>query len=203
MIRSGNDRLFGYRSYFLNRSNCQSVGIIYSNTNPMITTKEYYDLIIDNTNLFFIITIGSSSVVYFWKKAKKNSLGLIYNACDDDCQPIYEYINVDSIALDTTKMNLFNRILTSKGKQNGVLIKGTTMYLPDPFTYDELILDSFPIDLLQCHCKINTFSRDLFVLETTSDNGIVIELHIGRSCYINIGGVFSDCECELTVLKAW
>ena len=190
-----------YRRYFLNRSLCKYVGLLYNSEKGLINSH-YYDMIADNINLFFVITIGECSVVYYWKHAYCNSLGIMHNIYDDDCQLIKDYALMESFVTDTKKMNSFNRINMTKGIQTGVVLKGQPMDMPEPYTYDTLEITSFPDTLLQCCMLISPKTNELLVLKGFYE-GVTTELHIGKDSHVNVGGVIANCKCSLTVFKTW
>ena len=193
--------LEGYRRYFLNRSLCKYVGLLYNSDKGLVNSR-YYNMIIDNINLFFIITIGNCSVVYYWKKAYQNSLGIIHNLYNDDCELIKDYALMESFVTKVKKTNSFHSTLTTKAIQTGVVLKGNPMIMPEPYTYDTLKITSFPDTLLQCCMYISPTSNELLLLKGFYD-GVTTELHIGKDSHINVGGVIADCQCSLTVFKTW
>ena len=104
------DVIAKYRQYMRNRSGCRNVSLIYKSP-CALSTADYYAMIRSAENLFFVIAIGDSQVIYYWKKPTMlNGLNLITNNYTDDCEYIIEYDTLQKTELMFQKVCLYNEI---------------------------------------------------------------------------------------------
>ena len=203
-----------YYKYFKHRSNCNRFDIIFSsNGRDLLNLNDYYKIIEHNKDLFFIITIENTTIVYYWKENYSYN-GYIFNLYNDDGQYIKEYndfANNKIVNYNDDYMNkkrkycTFTSLLNDKGIQTCVILKGDLMKMPDPFYIEdksELKLTGFPNTLLEGIPKINKFSNDYFEIENSNNLGILTKLIIGKNeNIISLGGLTNTFKCDFTILK--
>lgn len=197
------DIIARYKKYMRNRSGCKYIKLIYNHPGNL-SNSDYYNMINGSDNLFFVIAIGDSQVLYYWKKSRKiDGLNLIVNSCTDDCEYIIEYDTLKKTQLMVQKVCIYNDI-KRKSIQTGVFIKGECQQLPEPFTYDELKLTSFPDTIKESNTSIHLNSNDLFRMEAMPDDGILNTMTISRNgSVLNVGGMTTKFDCKFYVFKAF
>lgn len=193
-----------YRQYMLNRSLCTNVQLVYESPGYMPNSRDYYTLVRDSENLFFVIKIGDSEVLYYWKKPIKiDGMDILFNRYTEDCEYITEYDEASCINERIKKIELINRI-KQKGTQTGVFIQGCSQTMPEPFTYDELELTSFPDTMTRSYTSINISMKELFHAESMMEDGIMNNMTITETgSMLNIGGIVTRFNCTLYVFKAF
>ena len=197
------DVIAKYKQYMRNRSGCRNVSLIYKSP-CALSTADYYAMIRSAENLFFVIAIGDSQVIYYWKKPTMlNGLNLITNNYTDDCEYIIEYDTLQKTELMFQKVCLYNEI-RKKALQTAVFIKGECQQIPEPFTYDELDLTAFPDTAKISNTSIRMETNDLFRVEAYMEDGTENIMTIKKT-----GSVFENCgvttefDCKLYVFKAF
>lgn len=187
----------------INRSGCKNIELIYKSP-CNLSNSDYYKLIDSSDNLFFVIAIGNSQVLYYWKKPKKlNGLNLIVNGCTDDCEYIIEYDTLQKTQLMLQKVCIYNNI-KKKAVQTGVFIRGECQQIPEPFTYDELQLTSFPDTIKISNTSIHISLNELFSVEAIQGDGILNTMTItSKESIFNVGGLITKFDCTFYVFKAF
>lgn len=189
-----------YKEYLLNRSQCNNYRIIYDN-NKDLNYKEYQRLLINKNNLFFILSIGESIVTYYWKNCHINSFGVMYNSYTDDCEYIKEFDKLYYINDDSNLYTQFNNLQRYKSRQSPVFFKGYSMIMPEPFTYLELNLISFPDTLINGYTKIP--NESLFQIQNEID-GVYTKMTIFKEkSFINIGGEINNFKTNFRVIECY
>lgn len=197
-----------YHMYMKNRSNSRLFKILYNSRDVNDVLKpvnEYYSEIKGLSKLFFVVEIGSSRVVYYWNGMNiDNDLNLYYNSYNDDCQRICDYDKLEEIKNKLNRIRLFNKIIESQGIQTAVFIDGSSQEMPEPFTYDELQLNSFPNTLIESFTKINVVNNELFRIESCSKEGIWTKLSIYKDeSRLFVGGLDTIVPCNFYVIKGF
>lgn len=186
-----------YGPYMMNRSGCNRIVLAYR-SDRYFSKTDYYNTFKRSTNLFFVVEIGDSQMLYYWKKPSLVlGVNTIFNSYTDDG----EYI-IDCDLIQYNAINLISAIgnIKKKSIQTGVLLKGTCQELPEAFTYNDITLDSFPDVLKQSVISINRSRCELFHAECINDDGIMNSMTIKKHCsFIDIGGTVTDFKCTLYI----
>ena len=90
-MASDMDIIRRYSRYMKHRSGCNKVQMIYM-PSDRVSKLDYYTMISVADNLFFVIEIGESQVLYYWKAPViLTGLNMITNRYTDDCEYIADY----------------------------------------------------------------------------------------------------------------
>ena len=165
-----------------------------------INFSDYKRLLFNKSNLFFILSIGDSIVSYYWKNCHINQFGIMYNSYTDDCEYINEF---DELCYFCTSdmLTKFNNLQRHKSRQSPVFLKGYSMIMPEPFTYLELNLISFPDTLLNGYTKIP--NECLFQIQNEID-GIYTKMSINKNkSFINIGGEINSFKSDMLIIESF
>ena len=188
-----------YINYLRNRSNCREYKILYNNES--IEHDSYVNLLKNEKNLFFIIRIGETVIVYYWKECKMNRMNILYNTYTDDGIYINEYDDLEEIDNNLVLIDSFNKLQLKKSVQTPVILRGEIMEMPEPFTYNEIKVKAFPNNLLNGCTRIN--NRSLFEIESKID-GIHVKMSINyNSSFLNVGGIIDKFKSNLLIIQTY
>lgn len=124
----------------------------------------------------------------------------MYNSYTDDCEYIEEYDQMNYLN-SKELLQEFNFLQHLKSRQNPVFFKGNSMIMPEPYSYLELNLLSFPNTLLNGYTKIS--NNCLFQIQNDF-NGIFTKMSILKDkSYINIGGIVDKFKSEMMIIESF
>ena len=192
----------------LYRSGCNKVNLVYESPDYLPDKESYYDLFDNTENIFFVIRIGNSEVLYFWKKPTLIcDMNIIANSFTDDCERITEYDMINTRSDNSSdylrKLKVYREI-KKKAVQTGVFIKGCSQEMPEPFTYETMDLISFPETMKESYISINMRLHEIFHAESTDSDGILSNMTVTQSeAFLNVGGIITKFNCTLYVFKAF
>lgn len=202
-MASDMDIIRRYSRYMKHRSGCNKVQMIYM-PSDRVSKLDYYTMISVADNLFFVIEIGESQVLYYWKAPViLTGLNMITNRYTDDCEYIADYDTIRNRHNKVEKMNILSKI-KQKATQTGVFIRGREQTMPELFTYDDIDITAFPDTIKEACTSINMGCNELFRMEAVSSDGILSVLKIRRDgSFLDICGSETKIDTKLYVFRAF